>query len=30
MEYFKIYKNLYNHVKQDFKDLAELRNKFCQ
>jgi len=30
MEYFKIYKNLYNHVKQDFKDLAELRNKFSQ
>ena len=30
MEYFKIYKNLYKHVKQDFKDLAELRNKSSQ
>lgn len=25
MEYFKIYKNLYEHVKQDFKDLNKLR-----
>lgn len=27
MEYFKIYKNLYEHLKQDFKDLYVLRNK---
>ncbi len=26
MEYFRIYKNLYNHLKQDFKDLAKVRN----
>lgn len=27
MEYFKIYKNVYNHLKEDFKELAKLRNK---
>ncbi len=26
MEYFNIYKNLYKHLKQDFKDLAKVRN----
>jgi ribulokinase len=26
MRYFKIYKNIYNHLKEDFKDLAEVRN----
>ena len=26
MKYFKIYKDIYNHLKQDFKDLAEVRN----
>jgi ribulokinase len=30
MKYFRIYKNLYEHVKQDFKELAELRNKFMK
>jgi xylulokinase len=30
MEYFKVYKQLYKHVKKDFLDLAELRNKFVQ
>ena len=25
MEYFKVYKNIYEHVKEDFVDLAELR-----
>lgn len=29
MDYFKVYKNLYEHVKTDFADLAELRNKYC-
>ena len=27
MEYFEIYKNLYEHLKQDFKDLAKVRNR---
>ncbi len=27
MEYFKIYKNLYKHLKQDFRDLAKVRNR---
>jgi ribulokinase len=27
MEYFKLYKNLYQHVKGDFKVLAELRSR---
>jgi len=27
MEYFEIYKNVYNHLKEDFKELAKLRNK---
>ncbi|MGE5580921.1 MAG: FGGY-family carbohydrate kinase [Bacillota bacterium] len=26
MEYYRIYRNLYEHVKDDFKDLAHLRN----
>ncbi len=28
MKYFKLYKNIYNHVKGDFRDLAELRGKY--
>lgn len=28
MDYFKVYKNLYEHVKSDFRDLAELRKKY--
>ncbi len=28
MEYFSLYKSLYRHVKDDFKTLAELRNKY--
>jgi sugar (pentulose or hexulose) kinase len=27
MEYFKLYKSLYQHVKEDFKDLARLRSR---
>lgn len=27
MEYFKLYKNLYGHVKQDYRDLAGLRSR---
>jgi sugar (pentulose or hexulose) kinase len=27
MEYFEIYKNLYNHVKADYRDLAKLRHR---
>ncbi len=27
MDYFKLYKNLYNHVKEDYKTLAGLREK---
>ncbi len=27
MEYFKIYQNLYKHLKGDFEDLAEIRKK---
>lgn len=27
MEYFKIYKNIYKHLKDDFRDLAKLREK---
>ncbi len=27
MEYFEVYKNLYNHIKDDYKDLARVRNK---
>jgi len=27
MEYFQLYKNIYNHVKQDFRDLADLRTR---
>ncbi len=27
MEYFALYKNLYNHVKQDYRDLAALRGR---
>jgi xylulokinase len=26
-EYFKLYKNIYNHVKEDYQTLANLRNK---
>ena len=29
MEYFEIYKKLYSHLKEDFKDLATLRSKYC-
>lgn len=28
MEYFRIYKNLYKHLKDDFRDLAVLREKY--
>lgn len=28
MEYFKLYKNLYEHVKQDYVELEKLRNTF--
>lgn len=28
MDYFKVYKNLYQHVKSDFKDLSDLREKY--
>jgi xylulokinase len=28
MDYFKVYKSLYQHVKSDFRDLAELREKY--
>lgn len=28
MDYFSIYRNLYRHLKEDFKDLTELRNKY--
>ncbi len=28
MDYFKLYKKLYGHVKEDFLDLAELRSKY--
>jgi xylulokinase len=28
MEYFSIYRNLYKHLKDDFKDLANLRKKY--
>ncbi len=28
MDYFKIYKNIYEHVKNDYKDLAFLRKKY--
>jgi xylulokinase len=28
MEYFGIYRNLYKHLKDDFKDLANLRKKY--
>jgi len=27
MNYFELYKNIYNHVKGDFRDLAELRGR---
>jgi xylulokinase len=29
MEYFQVYKSLYEHVKNDFKSLARLREKYC-
>ncbi|MCD6175934.1 MAG: FGGY-family carbohydrate kinase [Planctomycetes bacterium] len=29
MEYFELYKNLYNHVKGDYIALADLRHKYC-
>ncbi len=28
MDYFNVYKNLYEHVRSDFMDLAKLRNKY--
>ncbi len=28
MDYFKLYKELYHHVKEDYEKLAELRNKY--
>jgi len=28
MAYFTVYRNLYEHTKQDFKELADLRNKY--
>ena len=30
MDYFGLYKNIYRHVKEDFKELAELRNRYVQ
>ena len=27
MQYFALYKRIYEHVKDDFKELAELRDK---
>jgi len=29
MEYYAIYRNLYEHLKEDFRDLAVLRNKYA-
>ncbi len=28
MDFFRLYKNLYNHIKKDYKDLAGLRKKY--
>jgi len=28
LEYFRVYKNLYLHLKEDFKDLSRLRDKY--
>ena len=28
MEYFKLYKSVYNHLKEDFRTLANLRSKY--
>ena len=30
MEYFRMYRNLYKHLKNDFEDLAHLRKKYSQ
>lgn len=30
MKYFNIYKNIYSHLKQDFKDLSEIRNLYSK
>jgi xylulokinase len=29
MDYFKLYKELYGHVKQDFRTLAELAKRYA-
>lgn len=29
MQYFKLYKDLYKHLKSDFENLANLRERFC-
>lgn len=28
MDYFRVYKSIYNHLKEDFKELATIRNKW--
>lgn len=28
MDYYRLYKKLYGHVKEDYRDLADLRNKY--
>jgi hypothetical protein len=30
MDYFELYKQLYGHVKSDFRDLAVLREKYAR